>query len=126
MLRPGTDNIGRMLAIMRKKKGITQEEAAKQLGISRTTLSKYENQKAMIPMDVFIAMSDLYDFDPMPTMDVNDPTMSDVTDEELDALADAHERYMTRQKERLSMELMPEGMWILDRSISGGTEQSEH
>ena len=38
-----TMNIGNNIAVLRKKKGITQEELANELGVSAQAVSKWEN-----------------------------------------------------------------------------------
>lgn len=61
------------LAIYRKKLGLTQAEAADMLGISRNALAKYETGKNDIPLTVFVKMSELYGFDTLDILGVNEP-----------------------------------------------------
>lgn len=57
--------VGALLARHRAKKKLTQEQAAKELGISRYTLSQYENDKKPIKITVYVQMALLYEFDPL-------------------------------------------------------------
>ncbi len=61
------------LALYRKKLGLTQAEAADMLGISRNALAKYETGKNDIPLTVFVKMSELYGFDTLDILGVNEP-----------------------------------------------------
>ncbi len=51
LLRPGT---------IRKFLGITQQEAADAVGISRATLSNYEHNRSNMPVTTFIKLCELY------------------------------------------------------------------
>lgn len=64
------------LALMRKRKGLTQAEAADLLGISRSALIMYENGKLDVPLSIFIKMAKLYGFDTLEVLGVNDPSES--------------------------------------------------
>ena len=55
------EKICAMLAEARTDKGITAEEASKLLGISKKTLSLYENNHRNIPLNIFYKMCILYD-----------------------------------------------------------------
>lgn len=52
--------IGSKLKIARKGKGLTQEQAAEALGVSRQTISNWENNKTYPDILSVIRMSDLY------------------------------------------------------------------
>lgn len=54
---------GVRLAYLRRKCGMTQKEVAKALGISRNTLSAYENGKSDIPLTVTLRLARLYEFE---------------------------------------------------------------
>ena len=108
--------IGYKLALFRKRAGLKQAEAADMLGISRSTLSLYENDKEQLPVSIFVKMADLYDFDVYDVLGVNDPSESTFTDEEARMLEDVHEKYFKRRAEK-AMELMPEGSVVYGESL---------
>lgn len=56
-------NPGLKLKLKRKECGLTQQEVADYLKISRNTLSVYESGKTDIPLTVFIRISKLYGCD---------------------------------------------------------------
>lgn len=53
--------IGKLLQELRKEKGITQEQLAEQVGVSRRTVSRWETGSNMPDLDILIELSDLYD-----------------------------------------------------------------
>lgn len=87
---------GLKLKLYREKLGLTQEEVAKKIDISRTTLSNYENSITPVPITVFINLARLYKCDVFEIMGVHD---SDIENQlELDVnpyyLIKAHARYI--------------------------------
>lgn len=54
-------NIGEKLLDLRKKKGLSQEEAAESLGVSRQTISKWETNQTTPDFDKIIPICKLYD-----------------------------------------------------------------
>ena len=46
---------------LRRKRGISQEELAEQLGISRQAVSKWESGQSMPDLDKIILLSDYFD-----------------------------------------------------------------
>ena len=68
---------GNELRFYRLQKGLTLEEAAKELGISRQTLQKYEQSSINIPITIFIKMAKLYDIDSFTLFGVEDFQVSD-------------------------------------------------
>lgn len=56
-------NYGRIMQYARKKCGMTQAEAAQKLNISVNSLSNYETNKRNITLDLYVQMSQLYNFD---------------------------------------------------------------
>ena len=108
--------IGYKLALFRKRAGLKQAEAADMLGISRSTLSLYENDKEQLPVSIFVKMADLYDFDVYDVLGVNDPSESTFTDEEARMLEGVHEKYFKRRAEK-AMERMPEGSVVYGESL---------
>lgn len=113
-------NIGYKLAMYRKKSGLSQGEAADILQISRATLSKYENGEDL-PVDVFVKMAELYDFDVFDVLGVNDPSESVLTDEDVHALTDSHNAYWERKRKRLSA-LFPDVVSLQDLKNSSEAE----
>ena len=51
---------GVLLRLLRKQKGMTMEETAKTVGISRQALSNYERGVREPSLKILITMSDLY------------------------------------------------------------------
>ena len=65
------------LRFYRIREGLTIEQAAKELGISRQTLTKYEENQIPIPITLFIKMVSLYKIDSMSLFGVEDISSSD-------------------------------------------------
>lgn len=63
---------GLKLKLNREKMGLTQEEVADKIGISRKSLSNYENEITPIPLTVFIRLAELYQFDVFEILGVHD------------------------------------------------------
>lgn len=59
------------LELKRKEAHITQEEAAKHIGVSRATLISYENGSTPIPVTTFIRLCKLYHCDTVDIFGVN-------------------------------------------------------
>ena len=55
--------IGKLLQELRKEKGITQEQLAEQMGVTRRTVSRWETGSNMPDLDILIALSDFYTVD---------------------------------------------------------------
>lgn len=54
-------NIADRIQNLRKIKGITQEELADEIGISRQAVSKWESEQSTPDLDKIIAMSEYFD-----------------------------------------------------------------
>ncbi len=52
--------VGKRVAVLRKKAGMSQEDFSKQLGVSRNMLSKYENGDTKIGLDQLIKLRDIF------------------------------------------------------------------
>ena len=50
--------IGAFLKVLRKQKGLTQEQIAEKFNVSSRTVSRWENGKNMPDLDVLIEISD--------------------------------------------------------------------
>ena len=55
--------IGKFLAVLRKEKGLTQEQLAEKLNVARRTVSRWETGSNMPDMDILIELSDFYSVD---------------------------------------------------------------
>lgn len=55
--------IGEFLKELRKEKGLTQEQLAEKLNVSRRTVSRWETGNNLPDLDVFIEMADYYEVD---------------------------------------------------------------
>ena len=55
--------IGKFLAVLRKEKGLTQEQLAEKLNVARRTVSRWETGSNMPDMDILIELSDYYSVD---------------------------------------------------------------
>lgn len=55
--------IGKFLQTLRKEKGMTQEQLAEQVGVSRRTLSRWETGSNVPDLDILIELSDYYSVD---------------------------------------------------------------
>lgn len=55
--------IGAFLKVLRKEKGLTQEEFAEIVNVSNRTISRWENGNSMPDIDILVEISDLYNID---------------------------------------------------------------
>lgn len=55
--------IGAFLKVLRKRKGLTQEQIAEKFNVSSRTVSRWENGNNMPDLDVLIEISDFYEVD---------------------------------------------------------------
>lgn len=55
-----TMNIGNNIAVLRKKKGITQEELANELGVSAQAVSKWENNSSCPDVSLLTKIADYF------------------------------------------------------------------
>ena len=55
--------IGKFLQTLRKEKGMTQEQLAEQVGVSRRTVSRWETGSNVPDLDILIELSDYYSVD---------------------------------------------------------------
>ncbi len=54
---------GKFLQLLRKEKGLTQEELAEKTGVARRTVSRWETGSNMPDLDLLLELSDLYEVD---------------------------------------------------------------
>ena len=54
-------NIADRIQYLRKQKGLSQEELADKMGVSRQAVSKWESEQSMPDLDKIIVMSDLFE-----------------------------------------------------------------
>ena len=57
------EKIGGFLKELRKEKNFTQEQLAEQFGVSRRTVSRWENGNNLPDLDILLEMSDFYEVD---------------------------------------------------------------
>lgn len=100
------------LAMYRKRKNLTQEEAAKILNISRNTLIMYEKGKLDIPLTVFIKMSELYEFDVFDILGVNDAKLDNAVEHYY--MIKAHVTHVIRQEVNVNKMIYGEEMYSQD------------
>ena len=55
--------IGKFLQVLRKENGLTQEQLAERIGVTRRTISRWETGSNMPDLDILIELSDLYAVD---------------------------------------------------------------
>lgn len=55
--------IGKVLQELRKEKGLTQEQLAEQMGVTRRTVSRWETGSNMPDLDILMELSDFYAVD---------------------------------------------------------------
>lgn len=58
----GRIGVGQQIKLIREEKGLSQEELAQRMGISRTTISKIENGKFSFSIDYLLKLSLSLDF----------------------------------------------------------------
>ena len=56
-------NVGKNIRILRTKKGMTQDELAEKLFVSRQTVSNYENGKSNPDIDMLMKIAEVLDAD---------------------------------------------------------------
>ena len=102
-------DMGAKLSFYRERAALTQEEAAEKLGISRSTLIRYENGEERVPMSVFVKMSAIYDFDVFEIAGVEDSVHSTMLDYDISIyyLFKAHARYAVYNEYKAAAEFMP-------------------
>lgn len=105
-----------MLAFHRRKKNLTQEEAAKLLNISRNTLIMYEKGKLEVPLTVFIKMSELYEFDVFDIFGVNDSSGGNGIEYDANVyyMIKAHAAYVIRSEMEVNRKIYGEEMYSQD------------
>jgi transcriptional regulator with XRE-family HTH domain len=54
-------NVADRIQLLRKQKGLSQEQFADEIGVSRQLVSKWENEQALPDMERVIIMSDFFD-----------------------------------------------------------------
>lgn len=54
---------GNLIKALRREKGVTQEQLAEQLGVSRRTVSRWETGSNLPDLDVLIELADYFDVD---------------------------------------------------------------
>ena len=83
----------------RIRAGYTLDEAAKLVGTTPVSLSRYENDDAEIPVTVFVKLARLYKFDVFDIMGVRHPD-KDMSDEEFLMLLEAHCWHVVKEERK--------------------------
>ena len=55
--------MGNFLKLLRKEKGMTQEQLAQMLNVAGRTVSRWETGSNLPDLDILIALSDFYEID---------------------------------------------------------------
>ncbi|WP_455542677.1 helix-turn-helix domain-containing protein [Intestinibacter sp.] len=94
---------GSFLKVLRKEKGLTQEQLAQQLNVSGRTISRWETGSNMPDLDILIEMSDFYEVDIRELIDGERKSekMNKETEETVLKIAD----YSNEEKNRLMNKL---------------------
>ena len=92
-------NTGLKLKQLRLRNEYSHEEVAELLGVSKNTVSNYENNKTPIPLSVMIKLSRLYDFDVFDVFGVRDPDKIE-KDVHVYYFVKAHFEHVIRQQKR--------------------------
>ena len=89
-------NIADRIQNLRKTKGISQEQLAEALGVSRQAISKWESEQAAPELDKIILLSDYFDTTTdyilkgiEPTRDTDHKTIGDVIDQKILTITNA-------------------------------------
>lgn len=93
------------MRILRKKLNYRQEDVSRLLNIQRQTYSNYENASRTPPLEIIIALADLYDVSVdylvCGTEHVSDHTVASLTQEEKQLLHDFAELSVQKRREVL-------------------------
>ena len=98
---------GERLALLRKSRGLTQNEMADLLGVSRPAYRNYENGMRDIPASALIALREQLNIDPIAMLDASDRKFSEVSPhfnivrnmaQELDQLLDQKKSMLTNEE----------------------------
>lgn len=92
--------IGRFIKELRKEKGLTQEQLAEQLGISRRTVSRWETGSNLPDLDILIEMADYYDVELRELLDGE--RRSEKVDKELEETVLKVADYSNEEKQKLT------------------------
>ncbi|MBE0451006.1 MAG: helix-turn-helix transcriptional regulator [Clostridia bacterium] len=95
-------SIGNLLRDIRKKKGLSQKDTAAKLNMSKSTLSRYENNLRNIPNSFYTTFTEI--------MDVDSKWFWDQV--RLSNVADSSEPYGEKEPSEPWFEIMPYQEWI--------------
>ena len=79
-----TMNIGNNIAVLRKKKGITQEELANELGVSAQAVSKWENNSSCPDVSLLTKIADYFGVSVDALLRAQEDDMVDLAEEKED------------------------------------------
>lgn len=91
--------IGKFLKLLRKEKGITQEQFAEYLGTSGRTISRWETGNNMPDISLLVEIADFFDVS-IPEI-INGERKSENMNEEVKEVAETLSDYATAEKEKI-------------------------
>jgi transcriptional regulator with XRE-family HTH domain len=86
------------LKLLRKRKGLTQDEAAEQMGISRTKVNAYENEHSEPTIDSLIMLATFYGMNVDTLIKVD---LSQLSDKQMEELENGYDSFITGSKIRV-------------------------
>ena len=78
-----SDNIGKKIDYIRRDRGLTQEELANKLGVTKKTVIEYEKAKDKIPLQKLISISKVLNVPTDFLLGLNDVTDNDIEDKKI-------------------------------------------
>ena len=90
--------LGNNLKILRKRKGLTQDEASEQIGISRTKINAYENAHSEPTLESLVQLAGFYGIN-VDTLIKQD--LGNLSDKQIEELEGGHDTYITGSKIRV-------------------------
>ncbi|MCD6067713.1 MAG: DNA-binding protein [Bacteroidetes bacterium] len=91
-------NLSSNLKLLRKRKGLTQDEAAEQMGISRTKVNAYENEHSEPTIDSLIMLATFYGIN-VDTLIKTD--LSRLSEKQLEEVENGYDSYISGSKLRV-------------------------
>ena len=92
--------IGRFFRELRREKGLTQEQLAERLGVSRRTVSRWETGSNLPDLDILIEMADYYEVELRELLDGE--RRSEKMDKELEETVLKVADYSNEEKQKIT------------------------
>jgi transcriptional regulator with XRE-family HTH domain len=86
------------LKLLRKRKGLTQDEAAEQMGISRTKVNAYENEHSEPTIDSLVMLGTFYGINVDTLIKVD---LSQLSDKQMEELENGYDSFITGSRIRV-------------------------